>query len=56
MTDDRRQMTVETTFNEKLLQMLHGSGCYTGHVSRFLEKRPVKHLAAGGRYKYKSGG
>jgi hypothetical protein len=31
--------------------MLHGSGCFTGHVSRFLEKSPVKHLAAGGNIK-----
>jgi hypothetical protein len=34
-------MTVETTFIEKLLQGVQGDG--------FLEKSPVKHLAAGGK-------
>jgi hypothetical protein len=30
-----------------------GSGCFTGPVSRFLEKSPVKHLAAGGKKELK---
>jgi hypothetical protein len=39
----------DNAINQKLLQMLHGAGCCTGHVLRFLEKNPVKHLAAGGK-------
>jgi len=33
----RRQMTVETTFNQKFLWMFHGSRCFTG---RFFQKEP----------------
>ena len=49
MTGDRRLMTDDGFSNKKLLWMFHESGSFTGHVSRFLEKSPVKHLAAGGK-------
>jgi hypothetical protein len=52
--DQARQVKKEPDFF--LLAVIIKSFCGGpgGHASRFLEKSPVKHLAAGG--KYKSGG